>query len=235
MIKGKESILSWIKDNDLTEWRIRASASGDIIFTNPSYENPTVDDALNTLEPRLNYLEPGTYYLEGWRQGLSRNAWYKTRISINGSGLPAEINGLRPVHTPEDINLQIARALDEYKMKQENELLRAENIELKTKYDAVLMRILERAEPYIGTILAGLFPGQAAPAATAAPQSHISGTQTNNNKKMSQTELTARAERALEKWYGIDPDAVILLEKISTIAINNPELYKTAKNILLTA
>lgn len=226
MIKGNSNILQWLKDNNTMYWRIRTGQNGDIIFNNLSDNSLTLDDSLEDLSRKLELMEAGIYYIEAWENEGQKKDWRKTRISLEGN-----INGINktvhnPVHSGEDIQEQIKKAIHQFQIEQENKHLKEENAELKTKYDNVLYKILERTEPYIGGILENLFPN------TKPQNVKISGINTKNND-MNEEKLTKRAENAIEKWFSLDQDAVILLEKITLLAENNKPMYEQAKTFLL--
>lgn len=230
MLKGTANILDWLRTNETENFRIKSSEKGDTILQFRDNESATNEDAIHTLQRMIEMLEPGSYYIETWGHNSNQKDWKKTRF-ILGSG--SQISGLNipmvPAIGKEEIQEQIAKGIRDYQLQRDNEELKRENQELKAKYDNVIFRILERAEPYVGTILKGLFPGQGLNLQPSA----ISGIK--ENQTMEDQKLTQRAEKALEKWYDLDNDAVLLMEKIGHLAQSNPAMYKQAKSILMNS
>lgn len=229
MLKGAANIIDWLRTNEAENFRIKSSEKGDTILQFRDNTAATVEDAITNLQKMLDLLEPGTYFLEAWGHTSTKLEWKKDRIIIPGSAGQVSGFNMPAIIGKEEIQEQITKGIRDYQMQRDIDELRKENQELKAKYDNVVFRILERAEPYIGSLLKGLFPGQA----MNLQPSTISGI--NDNQNMEDQNLTKRAEKAMENWFNLDQDAVILVEKISNLAQNNPVMYKQAKSILLNS
>lgn len=223
MVKGIKNTAELLRLNNNTCWRIKRSQKGEKMFDCPS-DNLSIDESTEELTKRLQLLDSGVYLLETWTEGKSGNShnYISFEIERNGGPAPVNVSNIGAI-TPDEVQSKIDKALNDYKTNQEIDRLKTENKELKDKYDNVVFRILERAEPYIGTILGNIFPKNTGvvPAITGI---------SNNNNNM---DLNTRAEKALENWLNVDQDAIILLEKIVKLAQTNQSMYNQAKNMLL--
>jgi hypothetical protein len=230
MIKGVANIIEWIRYNETENWKIRTGQKGEIIFSSPDDKSMTVEDTIIHLQKRLEMLEPGVYYLEAYKHGSSNNAWCKTRIIIGessqggGNCLPA-VSGF----TKDQVQEEIQKALTQHQIKTDNERLKLENAELKSIQDSIELKMSDRIlkyEPYIGALLDKLFPE-----VKKQHQAAISGIENTNH--MDENELARRAEKAIEEWYRLDHDAVIMMEYFVKLKLTNPAIYKQAKSIIL--
>jgi hypothetical protein len=230
MIKGIANIIEWIRYNETENWKIRSGQKGEIIFSSPDDKSLTVEDTIVHLQKRLEMLEPGVYYLEAYKHGASNNTWCKTRMVI-GESSQAVVNNLPAVSgfTKDQVQEEIQKALSQYQLKTENERLQKENVEFKSKQDDIWFNLSKRLvdfAPYVGAILDRYFPE-----VKRTQKIAISGLENANH--MDENDLARRAEKAVEEWYHLDHDAVLLMEYFVKLRLTNPAIYKKAKEIIM--
>ncbi|MBN2814843.1 MAG: hypothetical protein JXQ80_12250 [Bacteroidales bacterium] len=231
MIKGIANIIEWIRANDTENWKIRNVEKGPVLISSPNNDTLTVDDTINYLQKRIELLEPGVYFIEAYKHHSANNTWCKTRFAITGNSAMQPGEGYLPAvsgFSKDQVQDEIQRALSEYQVKTENERLRQENAELRSRQENVMMHLGERFikyEPYLGAFLDRIFPG-----VNPQKQASIAGIKTQDMEK---GDLTQRAERAVEQWYQLDKDAIVLMESIVKMARENPAMYNQAKAFLM--
>jgi len=230
MIKGIANIIDWIRSNETENWKIRHSEKGAVIVSSPHNDSLTVDDTVDYFQKRIEMLEPGIYYMEAYKHGSSNNTWCKTRIVI-GDSSQASLNNLPAISgfTKDQVQEEIQKALAQYQIKTENERLQKENAELKSVQDSTGFQLSKRINdfiPYIGALLDRYFPE-----VKKQPQAAISGLENTNH--MDENELARRAEKAVEEWYSLDHDAIVLMEYFVKLKQTNPAIYKQAKDIIM--
>lgn len=231
MIKGIANIIEWIRANDTENWKIRNVEKGPVLISSPNNDTLTVDDTITYLQKRIELLEPGVYFIEAYKHHSANNTWCKTRFAITGNSSIQPGEGYLPAvsgFSKDQVQDEIQRALSEYQVKTENERLRQENAELRSRQESVMLQLGERFvkfEPYIGALLGRLFPE-----VNAQKQASIAGIK---NQNMEKGDLTQRAEHAIEQWYQLDKDAIVLMENIVKMARENPAMYNQAKAFLM--
>jgi len=232
MIKGIANIIEWIRFNETENWKIRNIEKGPIIFSSPDNDSMTVDDTIVHLQKRLEMLEPGLYFMEAYKHHSSNNTWCKTRFAITGNSVMQPGEGFMPSvsgFTKDQVQEEIQKALSDFQMKTDNERLKAENAELKGKQENVMMQLGDRFikfEPYIGAMLNRWFP-------EVKPTSQVAIAGIQNNQNMDNDILARRAEKAVEEWFQLDKDAIMLMENIVKLARENPAMYSQAKAFLM--
>jgi hypothetical protein len=232
MIKGIANIIEWIRYNETENWRIKSSEKGVLMFSSPDNETITVDDTILLLQKRVEMLEPGVYYIEAYKHHQPRNTWCYTRFVITGSsqGSPGE-NFMPAVSgfTKDQVHEEITRALTEYQIKTENERLKQENAELKSKQESISLNIADRFikyEPYLGALLNKFFPD-----VKPAQQVAISGLQKIENMPIGEYD-DQTIEMIINEWYQLDKDAILLMQYFIKLKKVNPAMYEQAKSII---
>jgi hypothetical protein len=232
MIKDIANIIEWIQYNEIQYFKLRVSKGGDIIFSDGGLESPTVDMVTAHLQKRLEMLEPGIYFLEGWNDHMPKNERRYVKFTITGSSNNMQSGNFMPAvsgFTKDQVHEEIQRALTEYQIKTENERLKLENAELRSKQEDIGFNFSKRiveAWPYLGAMLDRYLPE-----VKAGQQVAITGIE--NKNEMDKDLLTLRAEKAVEQWFQLDKDAVLLMENIVKLAREDPAMYKQAKTFLM--
>lgn len=232
MIVGSDNIITWFKGNDAPYWRILSGEKGGVIMQGDN-ENEilTVDDSLVKFQNALKLLSSGTYFVDNWKRGQNQNSRFKTRFGLNQSDVsPIDSMALNTAPVT-DVQAEIAKAVEDFKNKLEIERLRVENAELTKEVNSSTFKVMNRLEPYLGTIVEGLFPN-----------AQGIGEQYNRQKDTPQTEEEMQdldpqeklqLETALGDWSESDPDLLTLISKISKLAKEDPDTYKMAKTMLM--
>jgi len=225
MLIGKNEVLEWIELNNTPYWNIRKSEKGPVVHPSHKNENLTVVESKEYLERVLNLYGQGTYFIEAYAKDQARNAWYKT--SFNLGILPANIEGSAGIAGSgiADIKEQVK---SELKQEMELDRLRQENIELRAEINSSQYRIGNKIEPYIPSIIEGLFDVKKVQ--VGQDQAEVAGLP---GKKPE--DYQKRLEAAFDEWFKMEKEVhpVELIEKIVNLAKTKPDQYKIAKTMLM--
>lgn len=221
MIIGKENIKEFLEFNKRNHFKIKRSENTPGVFEY-NKENASVEEAKQALEKVFLLLEPGNYFIEAWKDADKKN-WLKDSVQIGlfpgcTTGISGVVSGSRNYDQDDLENVKII-ARNEVLRERELEEIKEELEELKGPY----MSAIGKIEPYIPHLINALLYNKPMPVA------NISGIVDEQKDT-----LTERAQKALDLWYEIDKDAIIILEKIVNMARNDKKTYMTAKNMLMS-
>lgn len=225
MLLGKTEVLEWIEMNNTPYWNIRRSEKGPVVHPSHKNENLTVGESKEYLERVLNLYGQGTYFIEAYAKDQARNAWYKS--SFNLGSLPANIEGSAGIAGSgvEAIKEQVK---SELKQEMELERLREENRLLHEEINSSQYRIGNKLEPYIPSIIEGLFDVKK----EQIGQDHAQVAGLPGKKPQ---DYQKRLEAAFDEWFKLEKEIhpVALIEKIVNLAKTKPDQYKVAKAMLM--
>lgn len=244
-VVGIDRITNFVQDRKCPYWVIydsdKTAASSSqgrkTIADNLSYDDETTDNAVRRLRAFLNdFQETGFVgYLWCKEKANATSGGYYTAVKISSSiNQPvAGIGAIQPQPVI-DVQAEIAKALEAFKMQQRLEALEKENKELRSmaNQETAVDRVVTRIEPFIEPMIKGIFfTGTPAPkempvlAGTKEKQDAGSGSSSDN-------EATKIAMEALEVLADGDDELHLKLQKLAEMKKNNPQMYETALTFL---
>ncbi len=232
MIVGNDNIKTWFKAQKRPNWRLKKSSNSDVI-ANSQLDDPSIDEGLQELENTFNYVAPGQYFLECWEKGDRKN-WTRSTVQIDGTAGKNYQSGIGGMYSPEDVQAQIQKGIEDYKRNEETEAMKRRLAELEAEKDSIQFQLLKRLTPYIdviGKLTVDLLKGNPTPGIGSTKKKVVN--EPENIKQMDDEKLLKQASEALNIWYEADPDAVELMVRIAKLATENPTMYQQAKNLLM--
>ena len=232
-IIGIDSLCNWLYTSGNGYWAAydNETSSRKKVGDNFQLENATVEDGIRTLRAFMdNYSTLGAR-LYIWSIDKPSNTrggaytWFKLPGIESAGGAVSGIGSASNFVSKDDVAAAVQKALADYQVQQELAAAKAKIAELerleRERQPSATERIIERiagaAEPVLPQIMQNLFPMNPQAAAVAG---------------VDDPEIHAKLEAALAKLFELDPEAPILLIKISELIQNKPETYAMAKGML---
>ena len=227
MIQGADNLISWYKLNEAPYWTVRPSKEktrANCIVKSRDIENYSIKQGEEDLKNALNLLMPGTrYYIECKESTSSSSSIRETAFDLLESH-QAQVAaiGAAPAFSMDMVQAEIAKGIAAYQEAQRIEALEARVKELiaenktlqASPFEQKLSGIITLIEPHLQKYM---------PAPTIAPVASIGGTSNDEQERL---------ELALEKWSKADVDFVSVIERISSLAVDNRGKYDIAKSML---
>lgn len=234
MIENVEKTIEWLEINDTPYFTVQTKegANSKVFETR---EDESFEDAKNRFRKTMELTSGNRFYIKARRLekdnrgGFAdefRNNLSNTEIpSINGTG--ASMPGVGVIAISEldrRLTEERQRILQDVRI----ERLEAENKELRDNVksrDDVAHRFYEKLNPYIGTILGGVFSKLVPNNPTIALAGIEEPNETVDNNE--------RLEAALIRFANAEPDFIRIIEKLAKMAEDQDETYLMAKKMLL--
>ena len=206
--------------------------------SNYDKENQTVSDVLRDVDEFLDTIRRrgGDFIL--WLSSKANNSLpeFRTLVEIPGeyvNGMPGIGAVAPPVNVEELVAKEVTRNMEKFHMEQSIIAKDKEITELKKlaklNEPGPLERVVERLEPYIGTIISAVFTKSTPVAAVASPGI---GKAAEEKKEVLTDDDQKTAEEALTSLYANDPDFTRKLAKLAELQNSNPEMYNMAVKML---
>ena len=219
-------------DNDVLNFFIRDSAGQNVMF---AFKKDGVNngDAINAMYKALGLLSSGRYVIEASAKVFSDKGSSTQRIRVpfdHIDGLASESS--MGNHQPAiDVQSEIQKGIAEYERKREITDLKEKCTKLESEKKELEKKIkeLEKQEPF--TRIAGhLEPliGQLVRSQMGA------NTPAPNIGDVSPDDFTARLEKAFTEWQEVNEGTKLhIVEKIAALSKNDPQMYASARGILM--
>jgi hypothetical protein len=213
MIRGKENLLKWVKQNDCPYWKIYPHGSSrNNFFANSSEEpNLSMTDSLERLESSLELLESGRYVItcktsttqtKGFHEIAFEHQNTFSPLANNNAVSGPQVTGLL---TMEMLNERLKEEREKVNMDWEMKRLKERNEDLEKKLkeaenngtDAALSGIIKRLDPYVDPVLNHFFPveGKTKVAAVGFKDSEQNKSNNNNHTTMQNQNFTPPTTR----------------------------------------
>lgn len=240
-IFGADALRRYIEKCNMPYFKIIMSETeagrGSALASNYDKENQTVADVRRDVDEYLDTIRHrgGDFII--WLAGKPKASLpeYRSLVEIppehlsgiSGIGNPYSVGA--PQNIEEMISKGIAQGMERFTMEQKIRELEKERDDykqqLKDNEPGVLERIATRVEPFIEPVIGAIFQQKKTVAIG-------SGKRKEGNDEALDEEEQKRAEQALNKLYELEPDATLILEGIVKLAVENIELFKTAKSFI---
>lgn len=235
MIVGRDKIIEVIQFNDSKKWSLKRTEKSAPIF---KYEGDnTTEEAIAAFNKVFELIEPGPYFLEVW-SGDDKRYRNKTPFRKEGVNGQASNHGLSGVEVGsiEEIGTQ---AVEKYLRTKHYETLEEENKELKSTQENFLYKLGLILEPHlpdlIGAITKSINPSFVGNTKKVKQYPQKTQTMAKENQNLSDKEITEKVSELFSAWISKDPQALDMIEKIVSLLETNPQMYNTAKNILINS
>jgi hypothetical protein len=255
MIKGKEKILQFIRDNNAPYWTLSLYEKGNgntFLSRIPDDDNYSLDNSIEQLSKYFDLLEPGRYRITAKKKFSEAKGFAESAIELLGetpaasqasvSGIPEHVHPGAGVsiggnlYLPETaITDKIAAALNSFKTEQKIERLERELAEAKKElaiaskddFGKVVSRIYERVEPLLDKIAPKKIT------TTASVSGLPNSTNMPQDKTVTAEQATQDLTELLQKWENLFPgDPLKIIATIVDMAENNISKYEMAKTFM---
>ena len=243
MVKGKEKILQFIRDNDSPYWTLfhYEKGNGNTFISRIEDETISLDNSIERLSRYLDLIEPNRYRLSAKRTFNTAKGYAETAIELLAD--PAAVSGVSNAVpaagyvSADDVTRQVAAAVEAYEAKQEakkkDERIADMEKQLreyqKGDFGQTLSRIYTRFEPFLDQVL---IPELKKKINNPA----LSGTKNNTTMDNNSSSFTNEEEelaQLLERWEKIHPgDPLTVIRTIVEMAENNAAKYSMAKSMM---
>ncbi|OJV39629.1 MAG: hypothetical protein BGO29_04585 [Bacteroidales bacterium 36-12] len=245
MLANVEDVIKWLELNNLEWWTVSLTKDD-----NAKVFDSLDDEALEARKQRFRdtmRLSLGNRFVIKAKSNKSsgRGMFQEEFQNNQGSSLQPSQHTVGTIGiTPEEVEKRITEALDKANRERELKDLKEQNIQLQKslkEVDTVGTRIMQKLEPYIGTIASSLvnklIPDQ--PAVSIASAEPVEEPEYVYEKNDDETDIDTqntqdanRIETALIKWANADPDYIGLLEAIADLAASGDNMYTMAKGFI---
>ncbi len=243
-IVGIDRILNWVADRGCPYWTLydtegssrRAIASNwDQDKEKEAEKKISMEEAQRSLKASLDLYDRGArLYLWVTSTQKNRSGGFYTWILLpdmfenKGSGISGIGQPVQSIFTPENIQEQIKKGIEEYQLKKDletyQEKIKGLEQEVKDLQPGAIERILTRIEPYLDNyILPAMFDKKTA--TTKAIGS-------NQTDEQSVKDAQEKAEKALDILAENEPGLADILWKLAMLKKENPQKYEMAKKML---
>lgn len=235
MIIGIDNIIEVLQFNAACKWQLKRSEKSAPIF---KFEGEhSTEEAVASFNKVYEKIEPGLYFLECWN-GDDKRYRQKTpfrKEGSNGSESNPNIAGVE-IGSFEEVG---AQAVNKYLQTQHYKNLEEENKDLKSTQDNFFFKLGSILEPHlpdlIGAITKTINPSYVGNTQQKKQFSQRTKPMPEKNEKLTDKEITEKVSTLFSEWISKDPQALELIEKIVLLMESNPQMYETAKNLLINS
>lgn len=242
MINGAQNTVLWFEETNLSYWAIYKKGEtekGIWVCKSSEADEVSAGAARDELKRKIAILDRGTYTITATDKPKGQpRGFFKTDFELDTrSSSAAPIVQTTTGISQQDVEVQIKKALDDYKRDQEYQSLKREleeskkeNRELKKKIDDPWNKVIGAISPYSDKIISGMF-NQPAQVAGLNPAKDLDNNNTSQGLEITD-EQEATIKGFLQTLIASDADWENTLKKLDNKIKANPGVISMVKNFL---